>query len=223
MGALDGWGKNCTAQGSKFWTTALPSKAFLEANPVFYVLAQPWIDDNFRLYYPHPKTFQNGYARSEYELFEPSARSAYAKNFPIVGVPFICRRQEDGAIDSVISVLIMRGSVKAEPLDRINQNTEFFTKRIQPLYKQDKAGKRFLNVAKIVCGACTETCEEVSSQDLMYFQARTTQVLALNKAVRSVKEPLTVVGAAGALYYTSPSAEAIFSAEQVSAKSLVLA
>ena len=95
-------------------------------------------------------------------------------------------------------------------IEEASGNERFFNKSFRSLYEAHQDGGVSVATTRIVCGSVLDETSVTTPDDLVFFHARTTKVLASNVAVRDKGEPFAVIGAAGDCYYVSPPAQAIF-------------
>lgn len=201
---------------TNYWSPTLPARSFLEEKPVFFVVAKPGINGGYTLLFPHPKPFPTGYAASELDLFDPRKRARYCSFFPLIGKPFLCRwDQENNTVSSTISLRIMYGEVTPKTLEEVQSKPVSFKKSYRPLYDETADGGILVPASRIICGEVRDEIRETTPDNLIFFHARTTKVLASNVAARDKGESFVVMGASGDCYYVSEPAQRVFDAPPV--------
>lgn len=206
--SLDALVSKGKVEGAIYWTMDKPDPSHFRENPFYLVMARRNFEGFPFLYYPLVKSFAAGYGKGAYQLLNKDVRPKIIERFPLFGEYFVCVDDEKGDANSVITILITRGTVVVRDMS-YNPKTfpEYFRKR-DALFRYE-GSTPFVETAKIIAGRYVKEAASYDAAQTRVIHCSNTKILGSNLRLVDLMQPVVVVAARGdASHLVTKSAKA---------------
>ena len=196
-------------EGAIHWTMDKPAPEYFRHNPFYLVMMRRNHEGLPFLYYPAPKSFSSGYAEGAYQILNKDVRPRVMAKCPLFGEYFVCVDDEAGRANSVIRVLITRGSVVVRSgVDTDKTSYNYKIKRDEVLHWEGNLP--YIDATKIVSGKHISYKTPYDPYTTKVVHCRNTKLLGSNYFLIDLTQSVVCVAGHGdKSHVVTPSAKAV--------------